>query len=159
MSDLDAYLMLCEVSNFSGRVNMGPYSTPAIISEFEHNENCLYMTDAWVEEHGIQNPALYDCFPKFLRDSLLGTGDTLPSTIRRMTGATADRFMLKERGYLKDGYYADLTVFDEDEIRNAQPDQEKSFGIKAVFINGCPVLENGVMDEQALKTTGMSLRV
>ena len=67
--------------------------------------------------------------------------------------------MLKERGYLKEGYYADLTVFDEDEIRNAQPDQEKPFGIKAVFINGCPVLENGVMDEQALKTTGMSLRV
>ena len=159
MSDLNAYLMLCEVSNFKGRVNMGPYSKPEVISEFEHNEHCLYMTDAWVEEHGIQNPALYDCFPKFLRDSLLGTGDTLPSTIRRMTGATADRFMLKERGYLKDGYYADLTVFDEDEIRNAQPDQEKPFGIKAVFINGCPVLENGVMDEQALKTTGMSLRV
>ena len=159
MSDLNAYLMLCEISNFKGRVNMGPYSKPEVISEFEHNEHCLYMTDAWVEEHGIQNPALYDCFPKFLRDSLLGTGDTLPSTIRRMTGATADRFMLKERGYLKEGYYADLTVFDEDEIRNAQPDQEKPFGIKAVFINGCPVLENGVMDEQALKTTGMSLRV
>ena len=159
MSDLNAYLMLCEISNFKGRVNMGPYSKPEVIFEFEHNEHCLYMTDAWVEEHGIQNPALYDCFPKFLRDSLLGTGDTLPSTIRRMTGATADRFMLKERGYLKEGYYADLTVFDEDEIRNAQPDQEKPFGIKAVFINGCPVLENGVMDEQALKTTGMSLRV
>ena len=28
MNDLDAYLMLCEQSNFSGRVNMGPYSTP-----------------------------------------------------------------------------------------------------------------------------------
>ena len=74
MSDLNAYLMLCEISNFKGRVNMGPYSKPEVISEFEHNEHCLYMTDAWVEEHGIQNPALYDCFPKFLRDSLLGTG-------------------------------------------------------------------------------------
>ena len=70
---------------------MGPYSTPEIISEFEHNEHCLYMTDAWVEDHGVQNPAIYDCYPKFLRDSLLGTGDTLPRTIRRMTGAVADR--------------------------------------------------------------------
>ena len=159
MSDLNAYLKLCELSNFKGRVNMGPYSKPEVISEFEHNEHCLYMTDAWVEEHGVQNPALYDCFPKFLRDSLLGTGDTLPATIRRMTGATADRFMLKDRGYLKEGYFADLTVFDENEIRNAQPDQEKPFGIKAVFINGCPVLENGELDTQALKNTGMALRV
>ena len=32
-SDLDAYLKLCELSDFKGRVNMGPYSTPEIISE------------------------------------------------------------------------------------------------------------------------------
>lgn len=158
-SDLKAYLKLCEISRFIGRVNMGPYSTPEVISEFEHNPNCLFMTDAWLEEHGVQNPAIYDCFPKFLRDALRGTGDTVEATVRRMTGATADRFMLRDRGYLRDGYYADLTVFDEEEIRNAQPDQEKPFGIKMLFINGVPVLENGVLDEQALKTTGMALRV
>ena len=85
MSDLNAYLMLCEASDFKGRVNMGPYSTPEVISEFEHDPHCLYMTDAWVEEHGVQNPAVYDCFPKFLRDALRGTGDTLPATIRPET--------------------------------------------------------------------------
>ena len=159
MSDLNAYLMLCEVSNFGGRVNMGPYSTQEIISEFEHNENCLYMTDAWVEDHGVQNPAIYDCYPKFLRDSLLGTGDTMPNTIRRMTGAIADRFMLPERGYLKAGYFADLTVFDEDEILRAVPDQEKSFGIEKLFINGQLVMDGGNLDEDALKTTGRAIRV
>ena len=158
-SELKTYLKLCELSQFKGRVNMGPYSTPEVIAQFEHDPHCLYMTDAWVEEHGVQNPALYDCFPKFLRDSLLGTGDTLPATIRRMTGATADRFMLKDRGYLKEGYYADLTVFDEEEIRAAQPDQEKPFGIKMAFINGVPVLEDGALDEKALQTTGAALRV
>ena len=138
---------------------MGPYSTPEVISEFEHNENCLYMTDAWVEEHGIQNPAIYDSFPKFLRDSLLGTGDTMPKTIRRMTGATADRFMLKDRGYLKEGYYADLTVFNEEEIRKAVPDQQKAFGIEKVMINGQLVLSNGHLDKDALKTTGRAIPV
>ena len=151
--------MLCELSHFKGRVNMGPYSTPQVISEFERDPYCLYMTDAWVEEHGVQNPAIYDCFPKFLRDSLLGTGDTMPATIRRMTGATADRFMLRDRGYLKAGYYADLTVFDEEALRAAQPDQKKSFGIKAVYINGVPVLQDGALDAQTLKTTGRALRV
>jgi N-acyl-D-amino-acid deacylase len=83
----------------------------------------------------LKNPAIYDCYPKFLRDSLLGTGDPMPNTIRRMTGAIADRFMLPQRGYLKEGYFADLTVFNEEEIRRAVPDQERSFGIEKVFIN------------------------
>ena len=159
ISDLKAYLMLCEKSNFMGRVNMGPYSTPEIISEFEHNEHCLYMTDAWVEDHGVQNPAVYDCYPKFLRDSLLGTGDTMPNTIRRMTGALADRFMLPERGYLKEGYYADLTVFDEEALKNGVPDREQSFGIEKVFINGTLVFSNSRLDQEALKTTGRAIPV
>ncbi len=159
MSDLKAYLMLCEKSHFVGRVNMGPYSTPEIISEFEHDEHCLYMTDAWVEDEGIQNPAIYDCYPKFLRDSLRGTGDTLPNTVRRMTGAVADRFMLPERGYLKEGYFADLTVFDEEALRNGIPDREESFGIDRVFINGTPVLGDGILDGEALKTTGRAIPV
>ena len=158
-SDLKAYLMLCEKSNFLGRVNMGPYSTPEIISEFEHNEHCLYMTDAWVEEHGIQNPAIYDCYPKFLRDSLRGTGDTMPNTIRRMTGALADRFMLQDRGYLKEGYYADLTVFDEEALRNGIPDREQPFGIEKVFINGSLVYSDGLLDQDALRTTGHAIPV
>lgn len=158
-SDLNMYLQLCEESGFKGRVNMGPYTTPEIIRDFEHNPNCLYMTDAWVEDHGVQNPAIYDCFPKFLRDSLLGTGDTLPATLRRMTGATADRFMLRDRGYIRPGYFADLTVFDEDALKNAVPDQPCSFGIEKVLVNGRLVLDGGTLDREALKTSGRALTV
>ena len=103
--------------------------------------------------------AIYDCFPKFLRDALTGTGDTLENTIRRMTGATADRFKLSDRGYIRPGCFADLTVFDEKEIRAAQPDQEKPFGIRQVFINGKQVLSEGTLDKEALKTTGRAIRV
>ena len=159
LSDLKAYLMLCEKSNFVGRVNMGPYSTPEIIHAFEHDEHCLYMTDAWVEDHGVQNPAIYDCYPKFLRDSLRGEGDTMENTIRRMTGAIADRFMLPERGYLKEGYYADLTVFNEEELKNGTPDRGSSFGISRVFINGTMVYSNNHLDEDALKRTGRAVPV
>ena len=159
LSDLKAYLMLCEKSGFVGRVNMGPYSTPEIISDFEHHEHCLYMTDAWVEDYGVQNPAIYDCYPKFLRDALRGTGDSLPRTIRKMTGALADRYMLPERGYLKEGYYADLTVFDEDALKNGTPDREQSFGIDQVFINGTRVYSGDQLDEEALKSTGHAIPV
>ena len=157
-SCLDAYLDLCEMSDFKGRVNMGPYSTSEIVSELSKEDMCLYMTDAWVEDHGIQNPAIYDCFPKFLKFSLCGTGDSMPNTIRKMTGAVAERFSIKERGYIKPGYYADLTVFDEQKLREGQPDQEKSFGIEKVYINGINVLDGDTLDSEAIMHSGRAMR-
>ena len=155
----DTYMELAEMSNFKGRANMGPYTTPEIIEWQSKRDNVLFMTDAWVEEHGIQNPAIYDCFPKFIRCSLLGHGDTMPRTVRKMTGAVADRFSIPERGYVKPGFFADLTVFDEAEMAAATPDQEKAFGIRRVFINGHEVLTDGVLDAAAIKTSGHALKV
>lgn len=116
------------------------------------------MTDAWVEEHGVQNPAIYDCFPKFLRDSLLGIGDTMPRTIRKMTGAVADRFSIRDRGYIRPGCFADLTIFDEKALENGTPDRGQAFGIEKVFINGRCVLDGGELDKEALRTTGRAMR-
>ena len=158
-SCLDAYLDLCEMSGFKGRINMGPYSTPEIVSELSKDDRCLYMTDAWVEDHGIQNPAIYDCFPKFLKFSLCGTGDTMPNTIRKMSGAVAERFSIQERGLIRPGYYADLTVFDEEKLRNGEPDQEKPFGIEMVYINGIKVLDGDVLDAEAIRHSGRAMKV
>ena len=157
-SCLDAYLDLCEMSDFKGRINMGPYSTPEIVSELSKDERCLYMTDAWVEDHGIQNPAIYDCFPKFLKFSLCGTGDTMPDTIRKMTAAVAERFSIKDRGMIKPGYYADITVFDEAKLRNGEPDRQQAFGIEKVYINGIKVLDDGILDTEAIRHSGRAMR-
>ena len=158
MNDLDAYLMLCEQSLFAGRVNMGPYSTPQIVSDLSRHDNVLYMTDAWVEQNGVQNPAIYDCFPKFLHLSLTGKGDTMPRAIRKMTGAVADRFSIPKRGYVKPGYFADLTVFDEDALKNGVPDQSRAFGIERVYVNGRLVLEGERLDEAAFANAGRAMR-
>ena len=137
---------------------MGPYSTPEILSELSKDELSLYMTDAWVEDHGVQNPALYDCFPKFLQLSLTGSGDTMPKTIRKMTGGVADRFSIPERGYIKPGYYADITVFDETALREGQSDQGHPFGIEKVYINGTKVMDGDTLDTNALKHTGRIMK-
>jgi len=158
MNDLDAYLMLCEQSNFAGRVNMGPYSTPQIVSDLSRHDHVLYMTDAWVEENGVQNPAVYDCFPKFLHLALSGKGDTMPRAVRKMTGAVADRFSIASRGYVKAGYYADLTVFDEQALKGGVPDQGRAFGIERVYVNGRLVLDGEALDEAAFLTAGRALR-
>jgi N-acyl-D-aspartate/D-glutamate deacylase len=83
----------------------------------------------------------------------------MENTISRMTGATAERFRLRERGYIRPGYFADLTAFSEEELREAIPDQEKSFGIRRVWINGKTVLEEDQLDQQQLKTSGRAIFV
>ena len=158
MSDLDAYLWLCRETGFKGRVNMGPYTTREILQRQMRDPMSNYMSDAWVEDFGTQNPAIYDVYPKFLRDSLTGFGDTMPNTVRKMTGKIADRFGMKDCGYLRPGAYADLTVFDEAELRNGKPDQGKPFGIRKVFISGKLVLDEGKLDTEALKTSGRAIR-
>lgn len=137
---------------------MGPYSTKDIIYELAKENDCIYMTDAWVEEEGVQNPAIYDCFPKFLQSSLKNKTNTMEQTIRKMTGQVADRFSLKDRGYIKEGYFADITVFNEEILKNEPPDQNKSFGIEKVFINGKQVIEKDTMNEVLLQNAGYAIR-
>ena len=43
-------------------------------------------------------------------------------------------------------------------MKQATPDQQASFGIRRVFINGREVLADGVLDKEALKTSGRALR-
>lgn len=159
MSELDAYIYLCDLSDNKGRINMGAYSTPEIISRLAKNPMALYMTDAWIEEEGVQNPAAYDCFPKFLQLAQSGKGDTLEGAVRKMSGAVADRFQLKDRGYLKPGCYADITVFDDEKIRAGKPDQFKAFGISDVFINGKHVLHEEELNEALFRNAGKAMRV
>jgi N-acyl-D-aspartate/D-glutamate deacylase len=76
-----------------------------------------------------------------------------------MTGATAERFRLRDRGYIRPGYYADLTVFCEEELRSATPNQKKSFGIRKVWINGKAVLDGETLDRELTKISGKAIPV
>jgi N-acyl-D-amino-acid deacylase len=141
VSDLDAYLKLVELSGGKGRVLMYKYLTNDILKRLMEDPNCLCMTDAWLEEKGMQNPACFNCFPEFLR--LSRERNMLEKTVRQMTGATADRFRIPERGYLKEGHIADITVFDPREIKPSHMPEGKPHGIVQVYIAGQPVLTDG----------------
>jgi N-acyl-D-amino-acid deacylase len=68
-----------------------------------------------------------------------------------MTGAVADRYNLKKRGYLKDGYMADITIVDWKKVKDNNTITQTSnrpSGIDYVFINGKKVVDKG-------KATGM----
>jgi N-acyl-D-amino-acid deacylase len=71
---------------------------------------------------------------------------TLQDAIRRITSLPASNIGVKQRGWLKPGYYADVVVFDpatiQDHATYAKPDQLAT-GVKDVFINGVQVMRNG----------------
>jgi N-acyl-D-aspartate/D-glutamate deacylase len=81
----------------------------------------------------------------------------MEKTIARMTGATAERFDLRDRGFIRPGYYADLTVFCEEELKKAIPNQKKSFGIRKVWINGKAVLDGDELNQELAKTSGKAI--
>ncbi|HWJ59741.1 MAG TPA: D-aminoacylase [Sphingomicrobium sp.] len=71
---------------------------------------------------------------------------TLPDAIRRLTSLPATNLSLRQRGWLKPGYYGDIVVFDPAAIQDhATFEKPKQFatGVDDVFINGVQVLKDG----------------
>ena len=71
---------------------------------------------------------------------------TLEEAIRRMTSLAAQKFQLKDRGLLKEGYAADIVIFNENEVADKatfeQPHQF-SVGFHYVLVNGQLVINEG----------------
>jgi len=98
------------------------------------------------------HPRAFGAMPRFLgryiRDQHLLP---LEQGIRKMTSLPAQRERLLDRGLLKEGYFADITVFDPVTIRDAatyaQPAQ-LAVGVKYVFVNGKLEFEDGRLTGQ-----------
>jgi N-acyl-D-amino-acid deacylase len=71
---------------------------------------------------------------------------TLEDAVRKMTSLPARTFGFRDRGQVREGYWADLVLFDparvEDKATYTQPHQF-SQGFDLVLVNGQPVVEEG----------------
>jgi len=96
---------------------------------------------------GKPHPRSYGTFSrvlgKFCRDDKILK---LNEAIYKMTGLPATKIGLKKRGFIKEGYFADIVIFDKDKIKDisefSKPHQY-STGISYVIVNGEITLENG----------------
>src|ERR1044071_305975 len=80
---------------------------------------------------------------RYVRDEHLLT---LEEAIRKMTGMPAARVGLKDRGVLRQGAYADITIFDPQTVRDRATFEEPNAypeGIPFVIINGQLSVDNG----------------
>lgn len=70
---------------------------------------------------------------------------SLEEAIRRMTSLPAQKFQLKDRGLLKEGYAADIVIFDEKEVKDISTFEKPhaySKGFHYVFVNGILTVDN-----------------
>lgn len=96
--------------------------------------------------HSLAHPRAYGNMTRvlghYVRDEHVLT---LEDAVRKMTSATANRLSIPDRGLLKEGFYADMVVFDPatigDRATYEQPHQ-LSTGVIDVFVNGVAVVRD-----------------
>ena len=105
------------------------------------------------------NPRSYGCFPIVLAEFVRAEQHLkLPEAIRKMTSFPAQRMGLPDRGLLRDGFKADIVVFNPDTVKtHATKDDPKHYpiGIDYVIVNGQVVIDQG---ENTGALPGRSLR-
>jgi len=108
---------------------------------------------------GKPHPRYYGTFPRVLGHYVREKGVLrLEEAVRKMTSLPAQRIGLRDRGLLKEGFKADITIFDpgrvKDEATFTDPHRFAS-GIPYVIVNGTIVVDNsehtGVLPGKALR--------
>ena len=105
------------------------------------------------------SPRTYGCFPIILAEYVREENQmSLPTAIRKMTSFPAQRLGIPDRGILRDGMKADITIFNPDTIKApATRTEPKQFpiGIEYVIVNGTVVIDGaehtGALPGRALK--------
>ncbi|MEW5865853.1 MAG: amidohydrolase family protein [Bacillota bacterium] len=94
------------------------------------------------------------CIVHFFRQAR-ARGVSVEEIIRRMTSMPAEHFRLQDRGVLKKGAFADVVVFDPDELYYPSRDEvdyrtsrHLVKGMDRVIVNGVIVLENDVQNDR-----------
>lgn len=90
------------------------------------------------------HPRSYGCFPRVLSRYVRELGVlTLQEAVRKMTSLTAERYALTDRGIVREGAFADITVFDASTITDRATERYPTrfpTGVDYVLVNGKMVL-------------------
>lgn len=138
-----AFDLLVEENNAVGMVDF--YGTEEAVIRFMKREEMNTCTDGLLS--GKPHPRVYGAFPRILGKYVREEGAlTLEEAVYKLTYKAALAMNIKERGLIKEGYYADITIFDPQRIIDkgdyVNPIQYP-LGIEYVIINGEFVVKNG----------------
>ena len=96
---------------------------------------------------GLPHPRAYGNFPRLIAEYVRKRKViTLEDAVRKLTSLPATRMRLFDRGALREGLWADLTIFDFDRIQdNATYENPVAVptGVDYVLVNGQIVVDEG----------------
>ena len=93
------------------------------------------------------HPRAWGTFPRYLGHYCRELGLlTLEETVHHLSGRPAARLKLDRRGLVREGFAADLVLFDPDTVRDEatfENPRQAAAGIHHVFVNGTPAIDGG----------------
>lgn len=125
-------------------VHPGP-TGPTLAKFFQHPLGMVGTDSVFIGEK--PSPRTYGSFPRILGEFVREESFfSLPEAVRKFTSFPAGRLGLRDRGILRDGFAADITVFDPDQVRAVatyDEPRQQSLGIEYVLVNGTVVIDRG----------------
>lgn len=121
------------------------YGSEKYVKQLMQRPEMNLCTDGLFSAH--PHPRTYGSFPRFLakyvrEDDLLSWEEA----VYKMTGKAAEVFRLRERGLLREGYFADIVLFNPETVNDCstlEEPQQYPQGIEYVFVNGELTVEKG----------------
>lgn len=125
---------------------IGTNGNPVNVRDFIRHPNTMLGSDALLIGDAV-SPRSYGAAPTFLGTLVRDEGLLdMADCIRRLTSLPAQTLGLRDRGLLRDGFKADIVVFDPETVHSpATIEQPKQFpvGIDYVIVNGRVVIDEG----------------
>jgi N-acyl-D-aspartate/D-glutamate deacylase len=123
------------------------------VASFNMNEKDIdrFMKQSFIttcSDGSAGHPRKYGTFTRKLREYVYTEKlITLQFDVRNSSALTAETFRIPERGLIREGYFADVIVFDEKTVADRATYEQPelfSIGMKFVIVNGKIAVENGV---------------
>lgn len=99
----------------------------------------------------LVHPRCFGTAPRFLHKVITSKVVTLQEAVRKLTGGPAKKIGLKDRGLIKEGYFADLVLFNPEKIQDKATynnPYQYPLGIDYVFVNGQVANSNQELSKQ-----------
>jgi N-acyl-D-aspartate/D-glutamate deacylase len=159
MRDVEAYAYLITANKGSVTDIRYTMFEESLAGLYKH-QKCMVGTDGlYYGGKLLSHPRAFGTFPRYLgrfvrEQKIL----PFPEAIRRLTGMPAERYRLAGKGFIREGYDADLVLFNKETIIDQATYQNPflpNIGIKMVFVSGqAAVVHNmptGVLNGKTLK--------
>jgi len=127
-------------------------SDPVGVASFNMNEQDIerFMKQKFIftcSDGSTGHPRKFGTFPKKLRQYVYAQKlISLEFAVRNSSAATAEWFRIPERGLIREGYFADVILFDPKTVSDRSTYEQPELlavGMKFVIVNGKIAVENG----------------